>query len=247
MEKIRIAICDDEKKAVSIISASVKAIFAENKMDVIVEEFLSPVKFLEMLDVREYELVLLDICMPELDGVELGKKISKLGKHHSIIFISSRMDRMYDTFAVQPFGFVRKTNFMDDINEVVSRYIKQRNYRAESQRVRLKSQGGELINVNIDRLKYVECFKNIQELFFDGEGESKLYSRMNTLEEQLKEYGFIRTHKGYLVNCKYIQRLDSKELVLTTGEVLPVGRSRYHQAMDEYMSYVSAYGMILGE
>lgn len=247
MGKVRIAVCDDERKAVSIISGAAEAVFAAKKIDVAIDEYLSPAKLLECIERRAYDLIFLDICMPELDGIKLGKKIAGLGRSHTIIFISSRMDRMFDTFAVQPFGFVRKTHFMDDISEVIDRYIEQRSSAKEDDEIHFKNQSGDLVSVRINQLKYIECYKNVQRFVLDGEDDKKLYSRMNILEEQLKDYGFIRTHKGYLVNCKYIQRLDRKTLMLSTGEVLPVGRSRYHQAMDEYMSYVSTYGIILGE
>lgn len=246
MKTVHVAVCDDEKKALSIISASVEAVFSEEGVETEIATCLSPMQLLEHMNHTDYELIFLDICMSEMDGIELGRKITAAGGSSSIVFVSSRMDRMYDTFAIQPFGFVRKGNFMDDINEVIHRYIEQEKKPKEAQTVHFRDRQGEIITVNIDKLRYIECYKNVQEIHICGNEIKKIYSRMEILEETLKKYGFIRTHKGYLVNCKYIKRFDSKKVTLLTGEELPIGRSRYHEAMDGYMSYIGTHGILLG-
>ena len=243
-ERLKIAICDDETRAVSIISASVTSIFAEHGIPVQLETFLHPGDLVERLMSRAFDLVFLDINMPGMDGVEMGKLLNSKASDTEIIFCSSQLDRVYDTFQVHPFGFVRKNRFMDDIAELISRYIEYRKTSANNDDETISFKDGQgIISINIQSLKYIESARNTQTLYFDGAEEPRrIYSSMDALEKALKEHDYIRIHKGFLVSCRYIKRIDAKGCDLTTGETLPVGRSYHRVAMESYLGYAQIHG-----
>lgn len=239
LSKLKIAICDDEPRAITIVSASVESIFKELGEEISLETFLSPDELTARLRSRAFDLIFLDISMPKKDGIALGKELKQYGSTAELVFVSSRMDRMYDTFAVRPFGFVRKNHFLEDMDEVIRRFSEHRNRKDDDgQKVQFKD-GQGIVSIDVTKVTYIECVRNTQILHFEGSAEEhKLYSRMETLEEELKGFGFIRIHKGYLASAKYIRRFDSKGVTLTTGEELPIGRSRQHAAMDEYLHFI---------
>lgn len=247
-KNLQVAVCDDEKRAISIISASIKSIFELHGITVEIDIFSSAKELLSQLETQSYSLLFLDINMPGMDGIDAGQVISRLADAPEIVFVSSNTNRVFDTFAIQPFGFVRKNNFLDDIHETVVRYVKQLEQNGKpSYLIHLKDQQGS-ITIDTQNLKYIECYKNMQMLHIHQRSEvSKLYSRMETLEKSLKDYGFIRIHKGYLVNYAFIRRFDSKSILLSTGEELPVSRSRHHEAMDLYLSCVGSSGVLIGK
>ncbi|MCR5355531.1 MAG: LytTR family DNA-binding domain-containing protein [Lachnospiraceae bacterium] len=241
--RLHIAICDDEKQAASIISASVEASFANGSVDVIIDTFLSANELLKQLEDETYNLMFLDINMPEMDGILLGKKIKDIHKTTELIFVSSNVDRVFDTFDIHPFGFVRKNNFMTDLNNVIERYIQDVVENNDYSSIIQFKQHGGIIAIRVSNLKYVECIRNMQMLYTDNDAEpKKIYSRMEALESQLAQHGFIRVHKGFLVNYLFIQRFDSKIITLTSGEEIPVSRTKSRIAMDEYMNLISHDG-----
>ena len=242
-DNLKIAVCDDETRAISVISASVKSTFEDLGREVILEKFLTPRALLDRLAEHSFDLIFLDISMPEMDGIELAGEIKRFSRNSALIFVSSRTDRVFDTFAVQPFGFVRKSNFLEDIDEVITRYVNSAGKKEEdSSYLYLKDQQGT-VAIDVSHVTYIECIRNMQILHFDdSQEEHKLYSRMGTLEEELKKYDFIRIHKGFLASCRFIRRFESKAVVLVTGEEIPVGRSHHHEAMDAYLDYVSRTG-----
>ena len=243
IEKLKVAVCDDEARALAIVSSSVSGIFRDLGTDITLETFLGPAELLERMKTRDYDLIFLDISMPKMDGIKLGKEIQAMGGSASIVFVSSRTDRMFDAFAAEPFGFVRKGHFMEDMNEVITRFSEKTDKRKEGDVVCFKD-GHGTISIDVCRVKYIECVRNVQVLYFDDDGSSrKIYSRMETLETELKKYGFIRIHKGYLANSRYINRFEAKTLVLTTGEQIPIGRSYHHGAKMEYLAYISQVGV----
>lgn len=240
---LNVAVCDDETNAIDIISASVKKIFASRGIETATDVFKNAAELWQTLQNQAYNLVLLDINMPGMDGIELGKKIATLKGSPDIVFVSSNSDRVFDTFAVNPFGFVRKSNFVGDLASVVDRYAAQKMTEDSLLlRFELKDHGG-LVTLNVALLKYVECLRNEQIFFMDGQDDRAIRSRMQQLEEQLSPCGFIRIHKGYLVNCRYIKRFDNGSVTLVTGETLPVGRSKHAEAMNAYLDFVHKNGI----
>lgn len=241
-ERLKVAVCDDESRALVIISSAVEGIFKDMGTEAVLEKFLGPSELLDRMTVVSFDLIFLDISMPKMDGIRLGKEIKAQGSGASIVFISSRTDRMFDTFAVEPFGFVRKGHFMEDLNEVIARFVEKQNIR-KNEAIVCFQDGRGTVSVDITRVKYIECVRNTQVLYFDGsDAERKIYSRMEILKEELQKYGFIRIHKGYLANCRYIGRFDPKCLFLITQEQLPIGRSYYQRAKMEYLEYISRAG-----
>lgn len=244
IERVKIAVCDDESRALSIIASSVGGIFGDLGGEISLDTFTAPGQLLERMAGYDYDLLFLDISMPRMDGIALGKQLQTRGSKASIVFVSSRMDRVFDTFAVEPFGFVRKSHFLGDLNEVITRFWeKWEKQQSQGDLIYLKNRGSA-VAVDVSRVRYIECIKNTQVLHFEGEQtQRKVYSRMETLEEELEPYNFLRVHKGYLVNSRFIASFDAKTVVLIDGVELPVGRSYYAGVKAGYLAYISAAGV----
>ena len=85
--------------------------------------------------------------------------------------------------------------------------------------------------------------RNVQLFHLEGEpSEVTIHATMESLNEELKKFDFIRVHKSFLVNCAYIYRFDSKDITLTTGDLVPIGRVYRQEAMDAYMAYCGRKG-----
>lgn len=241
--KLNIAICDDEENALDIICGSVKKVFASHGIEVFADTYKSAGELLQAVQTDKYKLVFLDINMPGMDGITLGKRIAATKQKPDIVFISSNSNRVFETFAVQPFGFVRKENFFADVSGVISRYVAKLQ-KAEEPYLQFElKQQGSYVSVNVAALEYVECFKNMQILHISENETKTVYSRMSVIEELLAGHDFIRIHKGYLVNCRFIKRFDRNSVIMTTGTELPVGRSKHDGALNAYLEYIHKNGI----
>lgn len=246
-QTLKIAVCDDERRAISIITGSVEKVFLEYGVTARVETFASAKELLERMENQNFELLFLDIHMPQMDGVDLGKMLKERVDAPEIIFVSSNTERVFETFAIHPFGFVRKNKFLDDIHEVISRYVETMEKETRGTNLVHFKEGQGTITLNAEKIVYIECYRNVQTVHVDGQEEVvRLYSRMETLEQELRPFHFLRIHKGYLVSCRYVKRFDGKSVSLITGETLPVGRQKRQAAMDEYMDFVRENGGYVG-
>ena len=241
---IHIVICDDEQTAISIISASVEALLTSRSVGVTIEKFTSASECVEYLRQRPVDLVFLDLSMPEMDGLELARAIRQM-QDPALVFVSSQQERVFDTFEVEPFGFVRKDRFMQDISALLNRYLDTVGDKEPGRRfLEINGINGVTL-VEISQITYIESFRNKQVLH-QADGSTKdMHTTMETLMAQLKPFGFLRVHKGYLVACAHIRHFGRTEVELITRERLPVGRTNYHEAMEGYMAYIRRSGIAI--
>ncbi len=241
---IRIVICDDEATAISIISASVEALLTSRGVAVEMNKFTSAEACIGFVRQHPVDLVFLDLSMPEMDGLEMARAIRQI-QDPALVFVSSQQERVFDTFEVEPFGFVRKSSFMQDISSLLNRYLDTVNEKEPGRRF-LEINGINGVSlVEISEITYIESFRNKQVLHQADGSTRDMHTTMETLMAQLKPFGFLRIHKGYLVACAHIRHFGRTEVELTDQVRLPVGRTNYHEAMEGYMTYIRRSGIAI--
>lgn len=233
--KLRVAICDDDSAARKIIASSIKGAF--EGQDVEVEAYASA-KILEAdLSVHSFDLLLLDIDMPDLDGITFATELRKKNAAVDIIYISNREDKVFRSLLTEPCGFIRKSRFLADMNEVIGSYLKKRQRRLAAEAACLVVQDRTCMrSISMQKIIYLEGQRKVQLAYIDGEREPQvIHSSMQNLEEKLIPQGFLRIHKGYLVNYRYISQIGLNEVHLTSGARLPISRRKVQEIRERYL------------
>lgn len=236
--KLKIALCDDDRTALPVIAGAAESAFRNQSIRTELQSFQSGKALLDALVTNRFDIILLDIDMPGLDGIEVGRRIREMGGTTQIIFVSECENRVFESFEVQPLGFVRKSNFLNDIAAVVRLYIKTCVQEQSSEYMEFETRSG-LLNLKIRQIRYIEGSRNYQLLHLEGEGRpTEVKMTMDKLEETLEPRGFIRIHKGYLVNCQFIQRIQNTMLSLRDGTELPIGRSKMGEVKSKFLIHM---------
>ncbi len=243
MKKLAIAICDDDETALIAIRGTLSGILEKLSVQATVDAFTSPQQLGGAAGAGEYDLLFLDIEMPGIDGITLGQDIRSVGKGTEIIYVSNREDLVFETFKVHPFGFVRKSRFIKDISEVMRLYVETHKSPTETDIVTLKSHGSE-VSLACDSIVYVEGVRDYQYIHISDGEPVRLRESMSALLLQLEPLGFIRIHKGYIVNFKYIRRIDATSVTLTDGTELPLSRRSVEPVRAKYMQLCRSYGFV---
>lgn len=102
----RIAIVDDDKAALSIVSGALDSFFKGKNMEYSIFSFSNPLNYSATIKEEEINLVFLDIDMPEKNGLDVAKETLSVNKNAQIIFLSQREDLVFDCLAIHPFGFI---------------------------------------------------------------------------------------------------------------------------------------------
>lgn len=235
--KLKIALCDDDRTALPVIAGAAESAFRNQGIRTELQSFRSGKDLLDALTTNRFDIILLDIDMPGLDGIEVGRRIREMKNGTQIIFVSECESRVFESFEVQPLGFVRKSNFLNDIAAVVRLYIKTCVQEQTSEYMEFETRSG-LLNLKIRQIRYIEGSRNYQMLYMESSEPTEVKMTMDKLEELLEPHGFIRIHKGYLVNSQFIQRIQNTALSLRDGTELPIGRSKMGEVKSKFLIHM---------
>lgn len=235
----KIAICDDEKEILKKISEKIESVFQQKDIQATYYEINDSRVLMELLKKENMDVLFLDIDMPYLNGMDIAGYINEQGLHTILVFVTSHDALVYQTFAYRPFGFIRKSYIEEEIDELIERIEKEFIDRKQEL---ILAKGTEIVRILINDIVYIESegnylniyiYKNYPEQLAMETKECKSYvikyrETMTNMEKELVHKGFIRCHKGYLVNGNYIEKFKSSEIEINYKEetkLIPVGRS----------------------
>lgn len=241
MKMLRAAFCDDDAVMRAHMRAAAEKAFSACGVTLCAEEFAGPEPLLAAMAREEFPLLFLDIDMPGMDGIRLGGQLRALGSGADIVYVSNLDERVYEVFSVHPWSFVRKSRFDEEIGGVAADYVRARENRTP--RIVVHDAQGAPRAVAPEELVYIESAGKLQKLFFQSGEPLSARCALRELEEQLAGAGFIRIHKGFLVNYRFIRRIRSRGLELDDGRSLPVGRDRLESVRERYLTLMKWKGL----
>lgn len=227
---MKIYICDDELQMLKSISEKVKVILP----DCTIEEFSDSWALLDGLKLSGCDLLLLDIDMPKVSGLDIARQLDLFAVKPLLVFVTSHDELVYDSLTFHPFGFVRKGY----IDEELERTLKDCRRELSQREIYFTFKSGcEDIRLKISEMLYFESQGNYLNLYT----ADQVYRIRNTIaavEETLSEKGFIRFHRGFLVNQQAVKVLGTEEAQLVTGDKIPIGRSYGEEAKRQLVRYM---------
>lgn len=243
---LRIAVCDDDALAIGVVSGTVSGLLEKKDMTAEISTFRNARELEHAMRQTAFDLIFMDINLPDANGIDFGTKLRDAGSKTQIIFVSGNENSVFDSFKCEPIGFVRKSRFLKDLVSCFELFLKRRDETdgagAKTISVKCKKQ---VLLISVDNILYVEGALKLQRVFVSGNSEEYIISSsMKKLEEELAPYGFIRIHSGYLVNYRYIKLIDKNEVRLKDGRSLPISRGQMKALRERFMELKSKNGII---
>ena len=237
MDILKVAVCDDDDCALDGIAGAAEAAFRRHGAQAAIERFHSMRQLNERMKEQRFDLLLLDIDMPKVDGIRFGLYLRENKDRTEIVYVSNREDRVFESFQVHPFGFVRKSHFLKDIGAVIEAFLAAPRAEDKEGEQLLVPQGKSgIVSIPIHSIIYIEGSGKQQLVHLDDRKDVlALRSSMENLESKVADKGFLRIHKGYLVNYRWISVIARTQAELTNGEVLPLSRSNAARIREEYL------------
>lgn len=219
---VRLAVCDDEQEMINCILSRLRTYYPN---DCKIKTFSDGASLLADHKRDRFDAIFLDIAMPGLNGMEIAEKIREHDRHVKIIFVSNQNELAYKGYIYDAFRFVRKSNLDQELCEAVISLNEALFFQNEN--FAFKTDTGYIIRVAKD-IKYFEAFGHF--IYMACKNETiRTYGTLRDYEERMKKIGFIRIHKGFLVNFRYILSVDNNEVILTCGKRLPLSRNRINE------------------
>lgn len=232
---MKIYACDDDAKILEDIRKKVLEYEPDSEINI----YTSGRELLEHIEKESCDLLLLDIDMPEINGMDIAKRLNdtKSGNEARkmlLVFVTSHDELVYESFKYHPFGFIRKHYFDEEIKKVLKDC--KRELESNVRHFAFRSEGLDT-RLLLSDIKYFEADSNYLKIY-TKDVEYRFRSTMTAVENALEQQGFIRIHKGFLVNQAYVKSLNSDVANLTDGTVLPMGKTYVDEAKDKLMRYM---------
>ena len=227
---MQIYICDDEPKMLSDIAGKVAALLPKDELRL----FSSGGELLSCLDKDSCDILLLDIDMPEITGLQVARELSSLKKKPLLVFVTSHDELVYDSFQYHPFAFLRKSWFDAEIEKVLQDCIRELG--EKEQHFCFRSDGNDVCLLLADIL-YFEAEGNYLKVV-TAEDVYRFRSTLTAVEHTLQNCGFLRIHKGFFVNQSAVKLLNSEEATLQNNITLPIGKSYTKTVREQLLRYM---------
>ena len=175
------------------------------------KEFENPIDSLKYLQENKVDVVFLDINMPELDGMSLGKILTKLNPNIKIIFITAYRDYAAEAFEIKAFDYLLKPYSEKRITEVLNNLtmIKDNSPTKEVEKINKVTVflDEKMVVLSLDEIYYIEVSEKESLVYTQNEiYTSKL--NISKWEEILPKNKFYRTHRAYIVNLDKIKEVE---------------------------------------
>lgn len=232
---MRIILCDDEPVTIQYYREHLSGLFQKLGVECTIDTYTDSGRLLaELYNGSRWDVYFLDIDMPLIGGLELGRKIRELDRSCYLVYISIHRERVYDSLETRPFRFIPKDEFLSRIEPCIRDILADCHMESESDFVVLENRT-VLYRYRISDIIYAQSLDKYICLFLteDKQTESIRY-RLSDLEKQLVPHGFIRIHKSYLVNYRFIKSISSASILLDNGRLLPASRIRLNEIKNTF-------------
>lgn len=169
------------------------------------------------------DIIFLDVVIGNENGVEFAKKLRSIGCNATIAFISNYNQYAINGYSVHAVSYIIKPLDDKQINSILN-YAVFESDAFPSKRIHLSLNGEDRFFI-CDSILYIEAFRHGTVFHLLDNKESYNYS-INSLEKELNKTSFVRCHRSYIINLKYVKRITYTEVQLyNTSTIIPLGRS----------------------
>ena len=228
---MRIAICDDEE----LYRVELKTILDKLliNVDYNIDTFDDGNRLIESFKAQPYDLLFLDIEMPVVDGITLAKSLRAISEKVFIVFLTSHVEYAIEGYEVNALRYLTKPVDIEKLKEVI-RYVQEK--QGAVRQLIIKEDGEELL-INITDVIYIESMnQNVR--IVTTKGEHVIRYNIGDFEEQRKNDGFFRSHRGYLISLAKVKKLSKNDVIMEGDVILPVSRSNVKALKDALYTYV---------
>lgn len=231
----RIAICEDEKVVLNFETSLVNKWAAGRDCPLELDTYISAEQFLfESEDKAPYDVLIFDIQMKNMNGMELAKKLRARGCDAVILFITGVPDYAIEGYEVGAVRYILKPVKEEVLEGLLDGALAERQKKAEDFFV--LGQGADLERISFEKIIYIEArghYVFLKGVDFEREWKAGFAETAAAFEGR----GFFCLRRGLLVNLAHVARITRTDCVLDGGEILPVARGIYKELNEAFIDF----------
>lgn len=217
----RIAICDDKQEDREYVQQLTARWAQQRGNQVEMTEFCSAEQFLFSCPQPDFDLLLLDIEMGEMDGVSLAKQVRRTNELMQIVFITGYSDYITEGYEVAALHYLMKPVKEEKLFAVLDRAVERLH---KNTKVLTLETAEEMVRVPLYQVSTLEVQRNY--VTVHARQDYTVKKSLSELMEQLDER-FFRVGRSAVVNLNDISRVTRSDIYLTDGRIIPLPRGAY--------------------
>lgn len=221
---LNICLCDDEINVLNYYSNIINETLNENGYIFRIDTFISGESLIFDLeeDPNRFNIIIIDILMRNINGIETAKILRTYGYNGVIIFLTSSKEFALESFKAEPLNYILKNDTYDRFNKILLKAAEQV-YKISNKNIIISSNSGNKI-INLDNIVYME-YLNRKIILHKTSGELEAINCLfKYIYDKVKDHGFIQCHKSYIINIKYVKSFKKLECTLQGDIIVPIGR-----------------------
>lgn len=230
---LQIAICDDEPAFVARVRGLTQRFFAAQGQAVELHCFTSATAFAQS-DLAAYGLVLLDVLMQEMDGIQAAKALRAQNRGAILIFLSAYIDYAIMGYKVHAFSYLLKEDLTGTFDTTMREALRELRHRDNTMTVTIQNRP---VTLALAQLLYLESRQHLLCAHLTTGAELEFYGRMQDWEATLAPEGFLRIQKSILLNMDLCKKISNYQAYLTNGETLPCSRQNYSALIESLLNW----------
>lgn len=234
MEKrMKIVICDDHQSDISVIKDILLSYPPTQSSKI--DTYTSGDNLIQSIKENvKYDIAFLDVDMPLINGIDLGRTIKELSPNTRIVFVTSYPQYAIEAYNCEAFNYLLKPVDTNKAIDVIKRLVQK--YKEENKYIIIKEKSKK-VRININDIYYIECYK--RHIFYHLKDEiHDTVDNISKVLDKLKEYGFYQIHQGYIVNFNKIKCFDKYSAILDDNRSVEISIRKKKEVLLAYSKYM---------
>ncbi len=233
---MRIAICDDDHRDLLQIASLLESYRHERKAELTYASFQNAIDLLISMKNVDYDVLLLDVVMPGLSGIQAAHEIREHNSRIQIVFLTSSPEYAVESYSVRAHHYLLKPASEEKLFPILDRLLDD--FKKPEDALCIKTQSS-VFSLPYGKIEYIEVSSKKLYFYLTNGGMREVTGRLADFAQSLvKRPDFVQVHRSYLVNLQWVQELRQGELITETGRHVPVSRAAYPQVRTAYTQYL---------
>lgn len=231
-----IAICDDDSLELTRLSTALDSYRLQKNILLTYKTYSSAMELVSGINVYKYDLLLLDILMLGMNGIEAAKELRAAGNNTKIVFLTSSPEFALESYSVNARDYILKPISPERLFSTLDLILAEEQKKSDA--LKLKTKSG-MLSLLFSKIVFVEVMnKHLWFHLVDG-SVREINAPLSAYEEiLLARPEFIKVHRSYLVNLWHMEELTKKDFITHSGKSVPISRLAYTQARKAYIEHL---------
>lgn len=231
-----IAILDDEQRVIDEMKDYLADYSVQTGESLGIAEYTDPLKFLDEFSRSRYDIIFLDIEMPDRNGMETARKIRELDEDVILVFVTNMAQYAIRGYEVDAYRFLVKPIGFHDFSTLMAQIVTKLRKMPKGETITITS-AGSIEKLFVRDILYVDIYGH-KATYHLGNREFATWESMKVIASKLEPYDFALCNSCFLVNLRYVKAIRDLDLTLVNGTVLAISHGKKREILQKLSDFL---------